>query len=117
MTLSPKQLKLPDEIADRVRLDHTERDLADMVARYKAGETAYVIAAAYNTTPSTIAARLRALGVEMKPRGRRKLLTDAQVAEAKRYRAAGKSWPFLGKKYGVAANTVRRAATQSGETV
>lgn len=117
MTLPSKQLKLPDEIADRVRLDHTGRDLADMVARYKAGESAYVIAAAYNTTPGTIAARLRALGVEMQPRGRRKLLTDEQIAEAKQHRAAGKSWHFLGKKYGVAASTVRRAATQSGETM
>lgn len=115
MNVRARLLKLPGEIADRVRVDFTDQELTSMAARYEDGETSHQLAKSFATSTTTVLNRLRSLGVKLRSAGRQMMLTDEQITEVKRYREAGKSWGFLGKKYGVSPNTVRRTILQ-GET-
>lgn len=65
-----RRLKLPEDVANRVRLDHTDEELADMARRYAAHESTAEIGRRYNMSAKTAACRLKALGVDMRPRGR-----------------------------------------------
>lgn len=65
--------KLPEDVGNLVRIDLTDGQLTDMVLLYLAGQqTTTAIGAVYGIAASTVAHRLRALGVKLRPRGRMK---------------------------------------------
>jgi DNA-binding CsgD family transcriptional regulator len=89
---------------------------ADLVARYRAGETCKLIAAATGLSESVVRRRLRRAGVEMRQGGvpegfGRHDLPVAQIVE--RYRA-GESTYAIGRALGVSNWTVRQRLIEAG---
>jgi transposase len=89
---------------------------ADLVARYRAGETCKVIAAVMGLSESVVRRRLKRAGVEMRRGGGREghgrhELPVAEIIE--RYRA-GESIRAIGRSLAVSDWTVRRRLIEAG---
>ena len=72
-------MNLPEEYLDTIRTNHTREEIADMVRRYKDGQPSTEIAGAHGICHMSVLKILRALGVEIRCKGRRKALSESQV--------------------------------------
>jgi hypothetical protein len=83
----------------------SEAQVAEMVARYAAGETAGRLAVAFGIHRHRVMRLVKAHGVV--PRSRK--LSDEDVLEAASFRAQGWTLVRIGKHFGVDGATIRRA--------
>jgi len=88
----------------------TTENVADIVARYEAGETTQHIGTRYGISKTRVANVLREQGVAIRRQG----LSDVQVDEAATLYTAGKSLAWLGAHYGVSHTTVATALRRQG---
>jgi Mor family transcriptional regulator len=88
----------------------TAQDVADIVARYEAGETTQQIGNRYSISKTRVASVLREEGITV----RRKGLSDEQVSEAATLYANGKSLAWLGTRFNVSHTTVATALRRQG---
>jgi hypothetical protein len=89
---------------------------AEPVARYAAGESLGVIAAATGLRPAAIHDRLRRAGVELRSvaEARRNARLDLPVAEIiERYRG-GESAQAIGRSFGVSGQVIRERLIEAG---
>ena len=86
----------------------TVQDIADIMARYEAGETTQEIGSRYGISKTRVATVLREQGIAIRRQG----LTDEQVREAATLYAAGRSLARLGIRFGVSHTTVAAALRQ-----
>lgn len=84
--------------------------LAEIVARYEAGEPSTAIAASYGLSKGSVIRLLREAGVLIRNQG----LTGGQIAEAAQLYASGLSLAKIGVKFGVDHGTVWRQLTKRG---
>lgn len=85
-------------------------DIADIVARYEAGETTLHIANRHRISKTRVVSVLRQQGVTIRRQG----LTDEQVTEAASLYATGQSLAQIGARYGVSHTTVAAAFRRQG---
>lgn len=89
--------------------------LVELVNGYRDGKSTTKLAANYGLSPKTVARRLRAAGVELRPSGGRwcswKLLDDGLMA--RRY-LEGESTTQLAARFGVSAPTIARHLKAAG---
>jgi uncharacterized protein (DUF433 family) len=107
------KLRPPGRPASRGPLGASD---ADLVARYRAGETCKVIAEATGVSRTTIRERLRRAGIELRrgAEARSYERLDLPVAEiAERYRA-GESTYEIGRSFGVSAHAIRERLIEAG---
>ena len=88
----------------------TTENVADIVARYEAGETTQQIGTPYGISKTRVANVLCEQGVAIRRQG----LSDIQVDEAATLYTAGKSLAWLGAHYGVSHTTVATALRRQG---
>ena len=88
----------------------TTENVADIVARYEAGETTQQIGTRYGISKTRVANVLCEQGVAIRRQG----LSDVQVDEAATLYTAGKSLAWLGAHYGVSHTTVATALRRQG---
>jgi DNA-binding CsgD family transcriptional regulator len=107
------KLRPPGRPASRGPLGVTD---ADLVARYRAGESCAAIGEATGLSRTTVHGRLRRAGVELRrgAEARRHERLDLPVAGIlERYRA-GESAEAIGRSLGIAGQTVRRRLAEAG---
>jgi hypothetical protein len=85
-------------------------EVAEVVARYRAGQTANVLAQAFDVHRTTIVRHLEAAAVPTRYR----ILSDGHVAEARQLYEQGWSLARLGEHFGVATRTVLNAFQRAG---
>jgi hypothetical protein len=88
----------------------TAQDIADIVARYQAGETTQQVGTRYGISKTRVASVLREQGVTIRRQG----LTDEQVSEAAELYAAGHSLAGLGVRFSVSHTTIAAVLRQQG---
>jgi transcriptional regulator of aromatic amino acid metabolism len=88
----------------------TAQDVADIVARYEAGETTQQVGTRYGISKTRVATVLREQGITIRRQG----LTTEQVTEAMAVYAAGRSLAWLGARFDVSHTTVAVAIKQHG---
>jgi len=97
-----KPFKLDQRLDDQIR--------AEIVNRYRSGESSSAIGAAYGLNKNSVIKVLRDAGVPI----RRQSLTVEQIDDAVRLYEAGKSLAKIGTKLGVDHGTVWRALQKRG---
>jgi len=91
----------------------TPDEVVDLVRRYQAGETAELLAAAFQIHRTTVTAHLQRNGIQRRGGGRRVLAaSDVQVA-AELYEA-GQSLASIGRQFDVHHTTVANELRQAG---
>jgi hypothetical protein len=88
----------------------TAQDVADIVHRYKAGETTQQIRNRYGISKTRVATVLREQGVTIRRQG----LSDEQVRAAATLYVAGKSLASLGIRFGVSHTTIAAELRRQG---
>jgi hypothetical protein len=88
----------------------TAQDVADIAARYQAGETMQLVGSRYGISKTRVATVLRERGINIRRQG----LTEGQVSEAAALYAAGKSLAWLGARYNVSHTTVAAGLRRQG---
>lgn len=84
--------------------------VAEIVARYQAGETSTAVAAAYGLSKGSVIRLLRDAGVPIRRQG----LTDDQTTEAAHLYESGLSLARIGEHFDVDHGTVWRALKNQG---
>jgi hypothetical protein len=106
-------LRPPGWVAGRQRLD---LDDADLIARYRSGETLTEILNATGIGRMTVRARLKRAGVAMRPAceppGSRRL--DLPVAEIVESYRSGESSVTIGRSFGVSSRVIRQRLIEAG---
>lgn len=96
----------PEE--DARYIPFTPSQLQTLTDLYRAGWSTYRLSKRYGISPTTVARRLQALGVELRSSGNR--VVSSQVLEtAHRMRADGKAWRSIVKVTGVRERSIMRA--------
>jgi hypothetical protein len=103
-------LSSQDERNPRSKRFLTAEDVADIVYRYKAGETTQQVGSIYGISKTRVATILREQGITI----RRQSLNDEQIREASALYATGKSLAWLGARFGVSHTTIAAALKQQG---
>lgn len=80
----------------------TPQDIADIVARYEAGDTTQQIGTLYGISKTRVATVLRDQGITIRRQG----LTNEQVREAAKLYVSGKSLGWLAARFGVSHTTI-----------
>jgi transcriptional regulator of aromatic amino acid metabolism len=88
----------------------TDQDIADIMARYQAGETTQQVGTRYGISKTKVATVLREQGITIRRQG----LTDEQVSEAVELYARGESLAWLGAHLGVSHTTIATELRQQG---
>jgi transposase len=94
----------------QVRLTSAQAD--ELVARYRAGASQHELSAAYGVHAKTVSAIVTRLG-----RTRQRGLSDEQIERAGEHYSAGDSAALIGKRFGVAATTIRARLVERGVTM
>ena len=84
--------------------------VAEIVARYEAGEASAAIAASYGLSKGSVIGLLRDAGIKIRNQG----LTDDQIAEAAQLYASGLSLANIGARFDVDHGTVWRQLKKRG---
>lgn len=95
----------------------TAAETAEAAQLYADGVTIRELADRYGCGHQQVTARLRAAGVEVRPRGPRSSLTLAQVAEAQVLYAAGVTVAALAAGYGCRRETLSAAMVRAGSVI
>lgn len=106
---SPRPQMTPPE---PFKLDHrlNPATIAEIIARYEAGEPSKALAAAFGISKGSAIRLLREAGVKI----RKQRLTDDQIDEAANLYTDGKSLAWIGKYLGVDHGTVWRQLRKRG---
>lgn len=88
----------------------TNVEIADIAARYQAGESTQQIGSHYGISKTRVATVLREQGVTLRRQG----LTDEQVREAARLYLAGQSLANLGAHFDVSHATIANVLHRQG---
>jgi len=88
----------------------TSEDIADIVARYQAGETTQQIGRHFGISKTRVASMLREEGVAIRRQG----MSDEQVGEAATLYSTGRSLAWLGARYNVSHTTIAAALRRHG---
>src|SRR5262249_47373798 len=86
------------------------QDIADIAARYKAGETTQQAGTRYGISKTRVATVLREQGITIRCQG----LTGEQGREAAEFYTAGKSLAWLGARFRVSHTTVAAVLRKQG---
>jgi hypothetical protein len=110
ITVSPTRPPLSTDGAPKPRSRRylSAEDIADIVARYKAGETTRQIGTRYGISKTRVATLLREQGITIRRQG----LNEEQISEAVGLYAAGRSLAWLGARYGVSHTTIAAVLRQ-----
>lgn len=92
----------------------TPEQLQALADLYRAGWSTYRLAKRYGVSPTTVARRLEALGVELRSSGNR-VVTAEVVETAHRMRQEGKAWRCIVKATGVRERSIMRAIRSKRE--
>jgi hypothetical protein len=85
-------------------------EVSQVLQRYQAGETANILAQAFDVHRTTIVRHLESAGLQTRYR----ILGEEDLAEARRLYEQGRSLASLGEHFGVATRTVLNAFQQAG---
>ena len=75
----------------------TAQNVADIAARYQAGETTQLVGSRYGISKTRVATVLREQGITIRRQG----LTEEQISEAAALYKVGRSLAWIGTRYGV----------------
>ncbi len=95
-------------------IEFTPEQLQALADLYREGWSTYRLAKRYGISPTTVARRLEALGVELRSSGNRVVTADVLEA-ARRMRQEGKAWRSIVKVTGVRERSIMRAMRSQRE--
>lgn len=99
--------------AKQVQRRLTSDGVAELVQRYQAGETADLLAAAFQIHRTTVTGHLKRNGIQRRGGGRRVLAADDVQVAAELYEA-GQSLARIGRQFDVHHTTVATELRQAG---
>lgn len=102
----------PEE--DARYIPFTPEQLQALADLYRAGWSTYKLSRRYGISPTTVARRLEAMGVELRSSGNRVVTTDV-VEMAHRMRREGEAWRSIVKVTGVRERSIMRAMRSQRE--
>jgi len=105
---SPEQISVSEPFKLNQRLNPAI--VAEIVARYEAGEPSTALAVAFGISKGSVLKLLREAGTQIRNQG----LSDDQVAEAAQFYASGHSLAQIGVHLGVDHGTVWRQLRKRG---
>jgi hypothetical protein len=88
----------------------TSQDIADIVARYQAGETTQQVGTRYGISKTRVATVLREQVVTIRRQG----LTDERAREAAKFYVSGRSLAWIGARFGVSNTTITAELRKQG---
>lgn len=97
------------QVQHRLKAD----EVAELVRRYQAGETAELLAAAFQIHRTTVTSHLQRHGIQRRGGGRRVLAPDDVQAAAELYEA-GQSLATIAQQFDVHHTTVAKELRQAG---
>ncbi len=97
-------------------IEFTPEQLQALADLYREGWSTYRLAKRYGISPTTVARRLLAMGVELRSAGNRVVTTEV-VETAHRMRQEGKAWRSIVKVTGVRERSIMRAIRSQREKI
>lgn len=107
---------MTDREQDARYIPFTPAQLQALADLYRAGWSTYRLSKRYGISPTTVARRLEALGVELRSSGNR-VVSSHVLETAHRMRADGKAWRSIVKATGVRDRSIMRAMRSQRDKV